>query len=193
MSKSSQGNKGEEKVKKVLNSIKEKHIVFNDISFKNEHSEMTHQIDHIIIKSNGVFVIETKNYFGKILVQNDGKNWTKIIGNKIEKISSPVMQNKSHAVTVFKAIKGYVKTVPVVVLVQNNSPYIESENVINLKDLKLFLDTYENDIELDDNQINEIAKMIKDSSIKITRDEHISISSIINKLFKKEKKRCLLQ
>ena len=73
----------------------------------------------------------------------------------------------------FKAIRGYVKTVPVVVFVQNNSPYIESENVINLKDLKLFLDTYENDVVLDDNQINEIAKMIKDSSIEITRDEHI--------------------
>ena len=92
MSKISQGNKGEEKVKKVLNSIKEKHVIFNNISFKNERSEMTHQVDHIIIKSNGVFVIETKNYFGKILVSKDGKNWTKIVGNKIEKISSPVMK-----------------------------------------------------------------------------------------------------
>ena len=31
MSKISQGNKGEEKVKKVLNSIKEKHIIFDEI------------------------------------------------------------------------------------------------------------------------------------------------------------------
>ena len=173
MSKISQGNKGEEKVKKVLNSIKEKHIIFNDISFKNERSEMTHQVDHIIIKSNGVFVIETKNYTGKILVQNDGKNWTKIIGKNFEKIASPVLQNKSHAVTVCKAINGYVKTIPVVVFVQNNAPYIENENVINLKDLKLFLETYESDVSLNENQIEEIGKRIEDSSIDITRAEHI--------------------
>ena len=136
MSKISQGNKGEEKVKKVLESIKEYHLVFNNISFKNSRSEMTHQVDHILIHPNGIFVIETKNYSGEIIVQNDGKNWYKKLGGKTEKISSPVYQNKSHAVTVYKAINGYVKVIPVVVFVQNNAPYIEDENVINIEDLK---------------------------------------------------------
>ena len=173
MSKISIGNKGEEKVKKVLDSIKEYHLVFNNISFKNSRSEMTHQVDHILVISNGVFVIETKNYSGEICVQNNGKNWYKKIGKNVEKISSPVYQNKSHAVTVYKAINGYVKVIPVVVFVQNNAPYIEDENVINLDDLKLFISTYASDTSLDNSQIDEIGKRLKDSSIKISRKDHV--------------------
>lgn len=173
MSKISQGNKGEEKVKKVLDGIKEFHLVFNNISFKNPRSEMTHQVDHVLIHPNGIFVIETKNYFGEIFVQNSGKNWYKKLGEKVEKISNPVYQNRSHAVTVYNAIKRQMNVIPVVVFVQNNAPYLENDNVNNLKDLKLFIETFANDITLEDNQINEIGKRLKEQSIKITRKEHV--------------------
>ena len=173
MSKISQGNQGENKVKKVLDSIKEYHLVFNNISFKNSRSEMTHQIDHILIHPNGIFVIETKNYFGEIIVQNNGKNWYKKLNWKIEKVSSPVYQNKSHAVTVYKAINRQARVTPVVVFVQNNAPYLEDDNVINLKDLILFIETYASEVTLDNNQIDEIGKCLKSNSIKISRKEHV--------------------
>ena len=59
MSKLSRGQKGEEIVSDILNSIKEYHYLLNNVTFKNKRSEMTHQIDHILIHPHGVFVIET--------------------------------------------------------------------------------------------------------------------------------------
>ena len=66
-----------------------------------------------------------------------------------------------------------VNVIPVVVFVQNNAPYLEDENVINLKDLKLFIETYASEVTLDNNQIDDIGKCIKINSIKISRKEHI--------------------
>jgi hypothetical protein len=75
MSKLSRGQKGEEIVSDILNSIKEYHHLLNNVTFKNKRSEMTHQIDHILIHSHGIFVIETKNYFGEIKVDPDKPFW----------------------------------------------------------------------------------------------------------------------
>ena len=75
MSKLSRGQKGEEIVSDILNSIKEYHHLLNNVTFKNKRSEMTHQIDHILIHPHGVFVIETKNYYGEIIYDEVYKDW----------------------------------------------------------------------------------------------------------------------
>ena len=72
MSKIHQGKIGEEKVSKKLEKIKGYHRLMNDVTFINEKSEISHQIDHIFICEHGVFVIETKNYYGEIIASNDG-------------------------------------------------------------------------------------------------------------------------
>ena len=66
MSKISRGEKGEEKVIDVLSNIKEYYHLLNNIVIINSRSEMSHQIDHILIHPHGLFVIETKNYYGDI-------------------------------------------------------------------------------------------------------------------------------
>lgn len=66
MSKQSRGDKGEKLVSSLLEGINEYKYVLNDVTFLNKKSEMTHQIDHILIHPHGVFVIETKNYYGNI-------------------------------------------------------------------------------------------------------------------------------
>ena len=48
MSTKTRGEKGESLVKKSLLKIKEYHRILNDVTFVNEKSEMTHQIDHIL-------------------------------------------------------------------------------------------------------------------------------------------------
>ena len=73
MSTNTRGQKGESLVKKNLSKIKEYHHLLNDITFVNEKSEMTHQVDHILIHPHGVFVIETKNYYGTIICNTGGK------------------------------------------------------------------------------------------------------------------------
>ena len=97
MSKQSRGDKGEALVKECLESIKDYHQLLNDITFLNKKSEMSHQIDHIFIHPHGVFVIETKNYFGSIIAETGDSYWLKIVKNEQIKISNPLKQNKKQA------------------------------------------------------------------------------------------------
>ena len=142
MSKVSRGDKGEALVSASLENIKEYHYVFNDVTFLNKKSEMTHQIDHILIHPHGVFVIETKNYYGKITTVKGENYWIKDTGKEQVKISNPLKQNKGHAITLYRILKGKYDIIPVVVFVKNNAPYLGDENVINLEDLLLFIESY---------------------------------------------------
>ncbi len=171
MSKASRGEKGELLVQKVLDDIKEYKKVFNDVTFVNKNSEMSHQIDHILIHSHGVFIIETKNYFGQIEYKD--KRWVRTIKGKIEKLPDPLKQNKSHAITLYKELKGKVEVIPVVVFVKNNAPYMGDENVINLKDLKLFIDSYPYQKLYLNKDIDEIASLITKRVKDVSKEEHI--------------------
>lgn len=171
MSKQTRGEKGEKKVQDILNKIKEKHVVFNDVTFINKNSEMSHQIDHILVHPHGIFVIETKNYYGEILYDNN--HWIRRIDNRIEKLSDPLKQNKSHAVTLYKALKGRCETIPVVVFVRNNAPYMGDENVINLDDLILFIDSYPYKHKYKEETIEKIAAEIRKNIKDISKEEHL--------------------
>ena len=149
MSKISKGKKGEEKVVNILKKRKEHFKLLNDVTFVNENSEMSHQIDHVFINKYGVFVIETKNYYGEIQVIKDENLWFKIVKDKKEKISNPLKQNKSHEQIIKKLLKGKIDVIGLVVFVKNNAPYLGDENVINLKDLNTFIDCYPFKEELD--------------------------------------------
>ena len=183
MSKISRGNKGEEKVISALKKIKEEHYVFNNVSFVNEKSEMTHQIDHILVHPHGVFVIETKNYYGEI-ISNTGENfWVKIIKGNKEVISNPLRQNKSHVRIVKKLLKNK-DVISLVVFVKNNAPYMGDENVINLKDLLLFIESYPYHKILNKEEISEICKIIKQNKSKISKSEHLENISYLKQIRK---------
>ena len=183
MSKISRGNKGEEKVISALKKIKEEHYVFNNVSFVNEKSEMTHQIDHILVHPHGVFVIETKNYYGEI-ISNTGENfWVKIIKGNKEVISNPLRQNKSHVRIVKKLLKNK-DVISLVVFVKNNAPYMGDENVINLKYLLLFIESYPYQKILNKEEISEICKIIKQNKSKISKSEHLENISYLKQIRK---------
>ena len=173
MSKVSRGDKGEKMVFTQLKKIKDYHKVINDAMYVSGKGEMSHQIDHILIHAHGVFVIETKNYYGQI-ISNTGENyWLKIVKNERVKISNPLKQNKSHAIVIQKLLKKKYEVIPVVVFVKNNAPYMGDENVINLKDLLLFIDSYPYEKELSKEDIKEIYKILKDNEADISKKEHV--------------------
>ncbi len=173
MSKISRGKKGEDIVKKNLGKIKEYHRVINDITFVNEKSEMTHQIDHILIHPHGVFVIETKNYYGTIISNTHDSFWIKEVKGKQERISDPLRQNKSHVTMVKRALSNEYDVIPVVVFIKNNAPYMGDENVINLKDLLLFINSYPYKTLITTQEIDSIYKKLKSSSTKVSKKEHL--------------------
>ena len=83
------GLEGENHVKKILKSLPDEYYLINDASHPNVYGN----IDHIILAPNGIFVIETKNYRGKINCHDD--DWSKTSGGKIGR--SPSKQAKGNA------------------------------------------------------------------------------------------------
>jgi len=188
MSKKSRGDKGEALVIDELKKIKDYYRVINDATLINKNSEMSHQIDHILIHPHGIFIIETKNYYGEIFYE-DGR-WNRLIKNKIEKLPDPFRQNKSHAITLRKALKGKYEFIPVVVFVKNNVPYTGDENAINLNDLLLFIDSYPYTYKLRKEEIDKIYEEINRNISSISKEEHvenIKYLKAVNKELRKEK------
>ena len=173
MSKVSRGEKGEELVISSLNKIKEYHHLLNDVTFVNDKSEMTHQIDHILIHPHGVFVIETKNYYGKITLVPHETYWIKEVNKEKVKISNPLKQNKSHQVMVNRILKGNFDVVSLVVFVKNNAPYMPDDNVINLEDLLLFIESYPFKKKISKTDIDKIGALLQRKTQEIDRETHI--------------------
>lgn len=173
MSTKSRGLQGEKKVKTQLVKFKEYHKVLNDITFVVGKNEMSHQIDHILIHPHGVFVIETKNYYGEIISDTNDSFWLKIINGTATRISNPIKQNKGHARVINTLLKGKYEVIPVVVFVKNNAPYVEDDNVINMKDLRLMVESHPYQKLLEKEDIDFIYKTLKGEKSKISKAEHL--------------------
>ena len=186
MSKTSRGESGENQVIEVLNRIKEPHYLLNNLTFLNKKSDMSHQIDHILIHPHGVFVIETKNYYGEIVYYPSTKEWYKVIRGKKQRIISPLSQNKSHEITLYRLLKGQYKIIPVVVYVRNNAPYMPDDNVINLEDLLLFIDSYPNKKLYSQKEMDNIKVLIERESAHLTTEEHVDNIKILKELRKQK-------
>ncbi len=89
------GRKGERIVSRYLHRLpKRSYIVLDDLMLLTG-SKLT-QIDHVVVSIYGIFVIETKNYVGKICGSARGENWRQVIGGKKYAFRNPFRQNYAH-------------------------------------------------------------------------------------------------
>jgi hypothetical protein len=94
------GEIGEDKVAGILQRLPpEDYIVFNDITIKNRSG--TSQIDHLVISSFGIFVIETKCYKGWLFGSEESEKWTQALYTEKYQFYNPIQQNRGH----LKALK----------------------------------------------------------------------------------------
>lgn len=94
----SKGDFGERKVAYILgDTIPGQQYVINDMLFDTKNGNSC-QIDHIYINTNGIWVIETKNYSGRIYGNLDDEEWIQVLayGQKKHKFYNPVKQNSTH-------------------------------------------------------------------------------------------------
>jgi hypothetical protein len=97
-SPSVKGWRGELAIRRVLGTTKEgERYVVNDLTIPLENGKSC-QIDHILIDKNGVLVIETKNYAGRIYGSENQQEWTQVLayGKVKNRFYNPVRQNKTH-------------------------------------------------------------------------------------------------
>ena len=131
---------GEMRVKVLIGRTKPgKKYVINNLMLKVSEGK-TSQIDHVVINPRGVFVIETKNYSGRIYGSENQLEWTQVLsyGRVKHKLYNPIKQNRTHIFHISQILSDHtsVPLISAIVFVQGNIHFISAPGVYNLKGLK---------------------------------------------------------
>lgn len=170
------GAQGERKVNSKLNPLifgKVEHRQINNLILVDDNNK-SHQIDHIEIRQNGIFCIETKNYIGWIFGDENSEKWTQTLytGEK-HQFLNPLKQNKSHCYHMSKVLGPKYKINSLVVMAENNADKIKCSNVINLNDLRKYLKNFDNGVHLTIEEMDEIKNKLLEASTKMSNREHV--------------------
>ena len=171
------GEEGEKLVESLLNKDSSFHRLINNLVLLGDIN-VSHQIDHIFIRNNGVFVIETKNYYGEIKGKEDDSFWTRsyFVKGKIKTTSfhNPLKQNQSHIRIIKRLIgKGY----PIycfVVFTQNNADKIGLFNVCNANDLLNRINLITIEKEIPNEEIEKINQILLFNEADINNEQHVN-------------------
>lgn len=165
------GQDGECRVYQVINSTHPKHVL-NDYMFKVDGK--TSQIDHIVINEFGIFVIETKNYSGKIYGNSKQLEWTQILagGNIKNTFYNPVKQNANHIYKLKKLLNTNSYMMSIVVFAGGDISNIDIDNVCTIDELTDKLRLAEKYIT--DEEAEEIYnKLLEVEDLETTEEAHI--------------------
>ena len=130
------GERGEENVAYMLSDLQAKYggYVINNVILPIGKSSS--QIDHIYFSKRGIFVIETKNYSGRIYGRDNDEYWTQTLVGSYRvvknKLYNPIKQNQRHIQAVKRLVgnKDYIYSL--VIFAKGNIEYIESEQVYSI-------------------------------------------------------------
>ncbi|MCD8040065.1 MAG: NERD domain-containing protein [Clostridia bacterium] len=167
------GKWGEKEVIWAIEHTKQgEYYLINGIILTDKNG-MSHEIDHIVINKYGIFVIETKNYSGKIYGDEESKEWVQVLagGRKKNKLLNPVKQNKSHIYCLKQILPDAILR-PLVVFVQNNTQDIAAKDVIPLNALPFELTKY-NGQTLGKKQMADCYGKIIEAKSGVTEKEHV--------------------
>ena len=178
------GEQGEQLAASILDDDQSFHRLINNLVLLGEN-QVSHQIDHILIRENGIFVIETKNYYGNITGLEDDSFWKKtfFVKGKIktETFHNPLKQNQSH-IRIIKRVIG--KDYPLycfVVFIQNNADGIDLFNVCGLNDILKRIKLITINRPLSKEKIEEIYNTLLDNEAYINDEMHLESISKIKK------------
>lgn len=171
------GKIGEAKVDKKLNPLlfgKVEHRQINNLIIMDNMGK-THQIDHIEIRENGIFCIETKNYIGLIYGSENQEKWTQVLYNgEKNQFYNPLKQNNSHIYHLSMVLNRKYRLNSVVVFVQNNADKVHCSNVVNLKDLKDYLKNFDDGTRYTVREMDEIYNtLLEANNPQISNKVHI--------------------
>lgn len=136
------GKIGEARVSSRLKKLAKKYggVIINDVMIPGENNK-TSQIDHIYVCNYGVFVVETKNYAGRIYGNDDQKEWTQVLayGNTKNKLYNPVKQNQTHLYRLSQALSRNVNLISVIVFVRADLSNVKSDYTYTIHELRKLL------------------------------------------------------
>lgn len=176
MKSTTKGDKGEAKVIEEINKLKDEQFLINNLILLSE-SGVSHQFDHILIRHNGVFVIETKNYYGDIKGTIEDTYWTKSFISKgklhIEKFMNPIKQNNAHIRYLRKVLGKDVQLINIVVFVDNDVSNLGIYSVMNLSQLNRRISLVESSKPLSLEKMKNINDTLLHLEADIQNDDHV--------------------
>jgi len=105
------GTIGESRVANRLNRIQgEEYRTINDVLITIDGKSS--QIDHIVVSTYGIFVIETKNYSGWIHGNENSQYWLQTIYRKKIRFYNPIKQNYGHINALKKVLSSCQYVIP---------------------------------------------------------------------------------
>ena len=110
------GRQGEKRVAKKLSDLDSSvYKAFHNVLLPTARGSA--QIDHVVISAYGIFVIETKNFKGRLTGGLESETWQQHFGAKSYPLRNPVLQNEGHVRALMRALKLTDRTlfVPLVV------------------------------------------------------------------------------
>jgi hypothetical protein len=170
------GEHGENLVAQFL-SNDQNSIVFNDIILVDSNTKKSSQIDHVVIRPNGVFVIETKNLAGKVYGNDSQLEWTQVLafGGTKNRFYNPVKQNTTHIYFLAKALKQHNIYIPIVIFLRAEL-YIQTAALVCNGQNSLYqaLNSYTG-INLTAEQMQNIATQLAEfkANPQVTKEEHV--------------------
>ncbi len=103
----------------------------------------TTQIDHILLTTTGVLVIETKNYSGWIFAGTEDAEWTQVAGKTKYTFQNPLRQNYKHWLAVQKLLTFFPQEFIQDIVVFAGTAEFKTEipeGVLFLEELEAFLE-----------------------------------------------------
>ena len=129
----------------------EEHYIVNDVNIIDERGN-NHQIDHVVICSNGIFCIETKHMSGSILGYVDRKEWYQLSYGRSNPFYNPLMQNATHARVLSRYLSNKWSIHQIVVFTRENKPNLKVEGLLNLSELRAYVHEYQSNYYLTSDQ-----------------------------------------
>ena len=132
------GRRGEVRVRLAIGKTEEGcQYVINNLRLS-VGEDKTCQIDHVLINRNGIFVIETKTYAGRIYGQENQHEWTQVLGygHVKNKFYNPIKQNKTHIYHISNILTDRLPIVSAVVFVEGDIRFVEADGVYSISQFK---------------------------------------------------------
>lgn len=186
------GRKGEEYINEILARAIDNTDAKLISGYIFQGNDITVQIDHLIINTNGVYVIETKNWSGYVYgSENDGK-WTQVLanGNTKNQLRNPIKQNKGHIYQLSKILPHGTPFHNIVVMVQGNVENITADNVVSPKELVRAINRTNSSKSLTSAQIEKLYDILLKRAINGDGSEEQHIREINRMLVAVENKIC---
>lgn len=164
----SRGSVGEQDTISVLKHWSNKNSIYHKIIpnfiFKPIDGSNT-QIDVIYINSSGLFVIEVKNWEGRVIGSIDDEIWTRIKNHKEYQYKNPLIQNEIHIKKLSKLLPRSIPIYSLIVFASNNVSHLNIKNVVSITRTGIYLSEVEPKDVLSNQEIDNLYQLLTDALI----------------------------